>query len=385
MTAASEMDLFNQLQGVGMELIQCAPLMQTRGKMAGIAMFSKVKVRDLVQLFIHMEQLQGAGVPLMDALSDVRDSTETSLRDIMAEVYRDVSEGSSLSEALGQHPKVFTNLYTSLIAAGEETGNMTASYRMLIKYLKWVEDMQTKTRKATKYPMVLGIVIVVTIVVMMGFVVPQIIDFIANLDQELPWATTSLMATSDFFKAYWWAVFSVPVGGFILLKILRAVSEDITYQTDLLALNMPLFGDLIRKINIARFSQTFGALFSSGVDILKCLEAATTTVTNKAISGALESAGEMIKGGSPLSESFNASGEFPSLVVRMLRVGEESGNLSGTLDQVAEFYTTDVDEAVEGLISMIEPFLTAVLGIMILWIAVAVFGPIYSSFENMDF
>ena len=144
-------------------------------------------------------------------------------------------------------------------------------------------------------------------------------------------------------------------------------------------------GPLIRKINIARFAQTFGALFASGIDILKCLESARSTVTNLAIAEALESSQELVKAGSPLSEAFNASGEFPSLVIRMLRIGEESGNLTVVLDQVAEFYTNDVDEAVQGLITMIEPLLTGILGIMILWIAVAVFGPIYSSFEDMDF
>lgn len=149
-------------------------------------------------------------------------------------------------------------------------------------------------------------------------------------------------------------------------------------------LSMPLFGPLIRKINIARFAQTFGALFASGIDVLQGLDHASKTVNNRAILDALDGVKEQVKAGSPLSEAFNTSGEFPSMVVRMLKVGEESGNLTVVLDQVAEFYTADVDESVEGLIAMIEPSLTALLGGMILWIAVAVFGPIYGSFENLD-
>lgn len=385
MGAANEVDLYNRLQSSGMELVQCQLLNKKKGALAGMMGSRGVKVRDLIQLFLHMEQMQSAGVPLLDALGDIRDTTENDqLRDMMTEIHRDVSEGSSLSEAIAQHPKVFTNLYISLIAAGEETGDLTSSYLQLIKYLKWVDKMQAKVRKATRYPMILICVVILTIVVMMGFVVPQIVGFIKNLDQELPIYTTALMATSDFFKAYWWAVLSTPVIMAFLWFFFRRMSDDIAYKQDVFMLSMPLFGPLIRKINIARFAQTFGALFASGIDVLQGLDHASKTVNNRAILDALDGVKEQVKAGSPLSEAFNTSGEFPSMVVRMLKVGEESGNLTVVLDQVAEFYTADVDESVEGLIAMIEPSLTALLGGMILWIAVAVFGPIYGSFENLD-
>ncbi|HEY8190787.1 MAG TPA: type II secretion system F family protein, partial [Alphaproteobacteria bacterium] len=265
----------------------------------------------------------------------------------------------------------------------------------LVKYLKWVDKMQVKVRKATRYPIIVTVVIVLTIVIMMWVVVPQIISFIRNIGQELPWYTTSLMATSDFFANPAFHVFGIPIYGgmivlavpvllFIALKTARKMSENIAYRTDLWLLSMPVVGVLVRKINIARFAQTFGALFSSGIDVLHGLEAARKTVNNLAIIDALENIQEQVHAGSPLSEAFNMSGEFPSLVIRMLKVGEESGKLTEVLDQVSEFYTNDVDEAIEGLIAMIEPFLTAILGGMILWIAAAVFGPIYSSFEDMD-
>ncbi len=383
-SAANEVDLHNQLQSVGLELVQCAPLIKKSGFLGGISFGKKVVVRDLIQLFMHMDQMQSAGVPLLDALGDIRDTTDHDmLRDMMSEICRDVSEGSSLSEAMARHPKVFHNLYISLISSGEETGDLTASYRQLIKYLKWVDKMQAKVRKATRYPMVVLAVVVLTITVMMGFVVPQIVGFIENLDQDVPFYTTALMSTSDFFVEYWWAVFATPIVLFILYKVLRKSSDEIAYRFDLWFLSMPVFGPLVRKINIARFAQTFGALYASGIDVLGALEASRRTVNNLAISEALEGVQEQVKAGSPLSDSFNASGEFPSLVVRMLKVGEESGNITVVLDQVAEFYTNDVDESVEGMITMIEPSLTAILGVIILWIAVAVFGPIYSSFENL--
>ena len=395
--AASEVDLHNQLQSAGLELVQCAPLEKKKGLLSTLNRGPKVKVRDLIQLFLHMEQMQSAGVPLLDALSDIRDTTEhDQLRDIMSEIFRDVSEGSSLSEAMARHPKTFTSLYISLVGAGEETGDLTSSYRQLIKYLKWVDQMQSKVRKATRYPIIVTIVVLITITIMMTLVVPQIVGFLKNLDQAIPWYTTALMATSDFFAQPQFHILGLPVYGAIIvltaplvlfgmIKGLKASSDEIAYRFDLWMLNAPIFGTLIRKINIARFSQTFGALFASGIDVLHGLEASRKTVKNLAIIEALEGVQEQVHAGSPLSEAFNASGEFPSMVVRMLKVGEESGNLTTVLDQVSEFYTNDVDEAIQGLIAMIEPFLTVFLGGMILWIAVAVFGPIYSSFEHINF
>ncbi|MDB5490518.1 MAG: bacterial type secretion system domain protein [Micavibrio sp.] len=382
-SAANEMDLYNQLQSAGMELVQCAALSKKKGFSLGQ---KKVKVRDLIQLFMHLEQMQSAGVPLLEALSDIRDSTDhDGLRDILSDIFRNVSDGSSLSEAMALHPKVFVNLYISLISSAEETGDLTSAYLHLVKYLKWVDDMQTKVRKATRYPTILVVVVILTIVVMMGFVVPQIVGFIKYLGQDLPFMTTSLMATSEFFQSYWWAVLATPPILFTIFKFFRKVSDRFRMQTDRWTIQMPIAGPLIRKINIARFAQTFGAMFASGIDVLSGLAAARNTVKNMALLEALDGVSEQVAAGSPMSEAFNASGEFPSMVVRMLKVGEESGNLTVVLDQVAEFYTKDVDEAVQGLIAMIEPFLTMFLGVMILWIAAGVFGPIYASFEKMQF
>lgn len=384
-SAANEVDLYNQLQGAGMELVSCTPVSARSG--GGIALFRpKVKVRDLIQFFMHLQQMQGAGVPMLESLADVRDSAENqTLKDIMTDVHRNVSDGSSLSEALAAYPKVFSNLYISLIQAGEETGDLELSYTQLIKYLKWIDEMQSKIRKATRYPTILLLTVILTVTVMMGFVVPQIVGFIKNLGQELPFYTTSLMATSEFFQEFWWAILSAPVIAAVAYKAIRKNSEGFAYQMDTLWLRFPIMGPLIRKISIARYAQTFGALFSSGIDVINCLKSAQQTVTNLALLEALDVVQSQVQSGSPLSSAFGASGEFPTMVTRMIKIGEESGNLTPVLNQVSEFYTKDVDEAVQGLITMIEPMLTLLLGIMILWIAVAVFGPIYSSFENIDF
>lgn len=394
--ANSEVDLYKQLQSASLELVDCSVISQkTIGGRFGRT--QKIKIRDLIQLFIQLEQMQSAGVPLLDCLADIRDTTENNrMRDIMSEVHRDVSDGASFSESLAKHPKVFGNIYVSLIKAGEDTGDLTSSYKQLEKYLKWVDDMQSKVRKATRYPIIVCGVVLVTVAVMMGVVVPQIVGFLNNMDIELPIQTVALIKTSNFFSNPLFHIFGLPVPGgavviavpillLILLKTLKKLSDEWAYRIDLLYLNMPVLGPLIRKITIARYAQTFGALFASGIPVVGSLKASRKTVNNLAMSEALEAVEGYVQSGSPLSEAFNNSGEFPSLVVRMLKVGEESGNLTPVLNQVSEFYTRDVDEAVQGLIAGIEPMLTGVLGGMILWIAAGVFGPIYGSFSEIDF
>ena len=383
--AVNEQDLFTQLQSAGLELVSYSDTSK-RGLLSKFSLGrKKVGIRDLTQFFMNLRQMQAAGIPLLDALADLRDTSDNdTFRDVLSEMYRELSEGSSFSEAMANQTTVFNNLHVSLISSGEENGDIQSSCEQLVKYLKWVDSMQSMVRKATRYPIVLLFAVIATVVIMMAFVVPKIVGFISTLDQELPFATLSLMATSDFFVAYYKVIVGVLVIGTIALIVLKRSSEWFAYQIDSLMLKMPIMGDLIRKINIARFSQTFGALFKGGIDVLKALDAASNTVTNRVLKEGLENVKQYVKTGDPLSAALNKSGEFPSMVVRMVRVGEESGNLTEVLDQVSEFYTRDVDEEVQKVISMIEPALTAILGGMILWIAVGVFGPIYSSFENLD-
>jgi type IV pilus assembly protein PilC len=394
-SAASETDLYNQLQSAGLELVDCKPIHEKKGLSFGTKL-KRVKIRDLIQFFMHMEQMQSAGVPLLDALADIRDTTDNSrMRDIMTEIYRDVSDGAALSEAMAKHPKVFTNLYLSLIKAGEDTGDLTAVYRQLVKYLKWVAEMQSKVKKAMTYPIIVLVVVLVTICVMMGVVVPQIVDFIRNMDRELGWVTTSLINTSDFFKNPLFHLFGMPVPGgvvvlltpvvlFAIIKALCRASESFEYHVHSLMLKTPILGNLIRKTSIARYAQTFGALFASGIDVISALKSARQTVNNRVLLEAMEMIENYVQTGSPLSEAFNYSGEFPSMVVRMLKIGEESGNLTVVLEQVSEFYTKDVDETVTSLIATVEPTLTGILGLMILWIAAGVFGPIYAMIGELE-
>ena len=383
-TAANESDLSSRLEEGGLALIDCKEMSEKVGGLSTI-FAKKVKIRDLIQLFVHLEQLQKAGVPLMDALSDVRDTTDSpKLRDVLSDVYREVSEGNAFSNALSRHPAVFERIFISLIGAGEETGNLTNSFSQVIRHLKWTDAMRSKIKKATRYPKILLVVVFGVIYVMMGYVVPQVMGFLKDIGKELPPITKALIATSDFFSNYAIYLFVGFAIFYILLRVARVISEPFRYYTDYIALNTPVMGPLIRKIALSQFCSTFGILFSSGLEILKCLDAAKQTVGNEVLLEAMGSIRERVQEGLPLSAAMMRSGEFPTLVARMVKVGEESGNITGVLEQVTEFYDKDVNEAIDGMIQMIEPTLTVLLGGMILWIAAAVFGPIYDSLGDMS-
>lgn len=265
LTAANEVDLFQQLQAGGFELIDCKEVGVKSGKFQILGR-GGVKNRDKIQLFVHLEQLQKAGVPLLDGLADIRDTTESPrLRDVMTELHREVSEGASLSEAMQRHPAVFPGIFVSLIAAGEETGNLMNSFSQVVSHLKWTEAMNTKVKKATRYPKILVGVVIIVIGIMMTQVVPQVTEFLGEIGQELPPVTLALMATSSFFVSYFLYILIGLIATYVGFKIARGVSESFRYYTDYIALRIPVMGPLIQKIALSRFCQTFGVLFTSGL------------------------------------------------------------------------------------------------------------------------
>lgn len=380
-TAANDADLFNQLRSIGLELVDAKPIKDNR---LAIALAPKVKVRDQIQLCLHLEQLQNAGVPLIEGLADVRDSTTNArLRDMLAEIYRDVSDGSSLSDAFGKHPRVFGAVFTALLSAGEASGNLNESFAQLVKHLKWTEAVNAKVKKAIRYPSFILLMMAALFFFMMTLVVPEVVGFLKGMGTDLPVVTTTLIATSDAVQAYWWAMIGAPFVAVLGLKALVKASPGFAYAMDSLLLRLPVLGDLVRKISLSRFSHFFAIMFQSGVPLLSCLETAQRVVVNKVLQAALEQVREAVQTGVPLSVAMQRSGQFPSLVTRMVRIGEDSGNLSGTLENVTDFYDRDVDETVDKVVAMAEPGLTLAAGLLMAWIIGGVFGPLYDSLGQM--
>lgn len=381
LTANNETDLYQQLQEIGLMLVDSKAV-----KTSAItsAMAKGITFREKIQLFVHLEQLQAAGVPLVDSLTDVRDSVETPrLRDLTTTILNDVSGGMPLSEAFDKHPKIFGTLYSALIAAGEESGQLTEAFRHLVHHVKWEAAIRQRIVKASRYPAVVLVVIMGMILFMMGFVVPGIVEFLESNQTALPPITVALIATSEFIQGYWWVILLVPIVIVTALFTASATSDTAKFALSCMALRVPVIGELISKLAISRFAHFFAVMFQSGVPILQCLETAQRVVTNRCLEESMKTVRQQVQNGEPLSQAMRHSGQFPSLVCRMVKIGEDSGNLGGVMDNVTDFYDKDVDEAIDSMIGMIEPALTAISGFIMGWIVIGVMGPIYDSLGNL--
>jgi type IV pilus assembly protein PilC len=385
--AIDEVHLHNQLSEAGFELISSREACRICETSFLKKFFTKVKMRDLIMFLIQMEQMHTAGTPLLSTLKSTASMTgNQKLRDIIMGMKRDLHDGFSLSDAMKCYPDVFSKLHIAIVIAGEESGDLGVAYRFLISFLKWSDAMQRRVRKATRYPIMVLSIVVISLVVMMGVVVPQITSFFEYIGdgKELPFMTRALLATSAFFQAYWWMVLGSIAGAMLTFVVGRRISETFAHKTDGMILKVPVYGSLVRKLSIARFVQTMGALYRAKLPLIEAINISQDTVNNRVIKEAIAKSRTALQEGATLSGALTATGEFPEMVPMMIMSGEETGKMSEVLEQISEFYNADVDEEVSKMIAMIEPALTAIMGGMILWIAVAVFGPIYDLFEDLD-
>lgn len=379
--ADNEVDLEARLKQIGLDLVDCREAKEKKA-----SSFGRVKLRDMIVLCLHLEQLDRAGVPLLESVADVRDSTESPrLRDVMTGVYESIKGGAMLSGAFAKYPKIFNEVFVGLIAAGEKTGNLAESFHHLSEHLKWSADIQRKVRKAIAYPIVLLVLMTMVISVLMIFVVPKLINFITSQGFEIPIHTKALIFVSEIFSNYWYLVLGMPIGAVFGLVILYRLSEPFAYRVDKLTLSLPVLGPTARKINLARFTHFFSVMFRSGIDILEALSAARGVVGNRVIMESIDTARTSVTEGNSLTASLRLSDQFPNLVIRMFKVGEDSGNMNEALDNVNFFYQREVNDAVDAMVGFIQPALTIVMGALIFWVVSAVFGPLYQSFSKMKF
>ena len=380
--AENELDLETRLKELGLDLVTWREVKEKKHA----SFLSRVKIKDMIIFCLHMEQLDRAGVPINDALADARDAAENpKLKDVLTSVFESVKGGTILSESMAQHPNVFNDVFVGLIAAGEKTGNLSESFHNLANHLKWTNDLKRKVRKAMSYPIVLFVVLTGVITMLMMYVVPQLVDFIVNQGFEIPLHTQLLIDFSEFFGKYWYGFVIVPPVVFVTVGIMYRVSEPFAYFIDGLILRVPIIGPTMRKISLARFSHFFAVMFRSGIDILDALLAGREVAGNRVIKEAVSTVHRSVTEGNKLTESIRMSNQFPNLVVRMFKVGEDSGNLNSALENINFFYDREVNDAVDGLVAMIQPVMMIVMGSLIFWIIAAVFGPLYDSFSKMDF
>lgn len=378
-SAENPSELMSLLKSSSLELVSYR---EEKGN--ALSFLSSISNSELVTIFIHLEQLDKAGVSIIDSIQDLKETTDSNrVRNLMQEIYESIKNGSLFSESLSKRPDVFKPTYIGLIAMGEKTGNLSGSFANIVEDIKWNIEIRRKTRKAIIGPMFGVILMFVVLGVMTAVVVPKVTGFLSAQNIELPLLTVALIGFSDFVQNYWLTVLGTPMIFWIIIKVLERFPL-IHVKIDYIKLKTPVFGPIITKIESAKFCQFFAMTFKSGLGVLECLDSSSIALKNKAIRSGIAFVRQQVSDGQSLSGSISTTKFFPNLVVRMFKVGEESGNMDNALKNIKYFYDKEINDSIDRLVGLIQPTITIVMGGMIAWIAIAVFGPIYSTFSNLQ-
>lgn len=375
--ADSEHELDRRLARLGLELLSVKPVTSA---LPTFLYRARLKGRGLVDFFIHLEALLRAGVPLLDTLGDLRDSAATpGVRQVITDLIDRIETGSTLSEALAAQSATFDPLLVGLIRTGEATGRLPEVLADIVRSLKWQDEVATKTRKAVRYPTFVAAVIVAVVTFLMVYLVPQLSTFLANMGQDLPAQTRVLIALSSFVADHWPMLVVTAAVLAVLARYALTRSEGLRLARDQWLLRLPMIGDIVKKLTLARFANTFALMFGSGISVLDALAHCERAAGNLAIAASVGHVRTLVSQGMPISDALATTDVFPSFVVRMVRVGEMSGQLDSAVRNVSYFFTRDVEERLESLQSMIEPALTLLMGLVLGWVMFAVLGPVYDS------
>jgi type IV pilus assembly protein PilC len=378
--AQNEIDLELRLERIGLSLIT----FRQAKKSTPVFSSRKVSLKDLMMFCFQLEQLSSAGVPLLEGLADLRDSTSNPhFQKIIGAVVSEVEGGKMLSQALAQHPSVFSNVFISLVRAGEQTGKLPEVFQNLADTFKWQDELVSQTKRLLTYPVFVLFVVVGAVTFLMMFLVPQMTSFLGNMGQELPTQTKVLMFISRIFVDYWWLIFTLPFVLAAVIGLLVRQSPEMRYRFDYVKLHLPVTGEILKKIILARFARYFALMYQTGIPILDAIKTCEDIVGNRVVASALNRAHQQINAGDSMNESFRNAGLFPPLVVRMIRVGESTGALDESLLKISYFYDRDVNESIDKMLKMLEPTLTVVLGGILAFIMFSVLGPVYDSFSQL--
>ena len=348
-----------------------------KSKGLGIKLSGGVKTRDVVIFTRQFAVMINAGLPLVQALDILAQQTENKvLAGVTRQVVYDVESGHTLADALRKHPKAFSDLYVNMVAAGEAGGILDTILVRLAEFLEKNDAIIRKVKGAAVYPAVIMSVAVIAIAVLLIFVIPTFQNMFASVNMELPLPTKIVIGASDLLTGYWWAILGAI--GFSVFAINRYYKTPPgKLQIDRLLLHFPVLGDVLRKSAVSRFTRTLGTLISSGVSILDGLEITARTAGNMVIHNAVMESRSSIAGGETIAQPLAKSKVFPPMVISMIAVGEQTGNLDEMLSKIADFYDDEVDAAVSTLLSLMEPVMIVVLGVVVGGMVVAMYLPIF--------
>jgi type IV pilus assembly protein PilC len=336
-----------------------------------------VSMRDIVIFTRQFSTMINAGLPLVQALDILAKQTENKvLSDVTRAVVFDVESGHTVADALAKHPNAFSELYVNMVAAGEAGGILDTILMRLATFMEKNDALVRKVKGAMIYPGVIMSVAAIAIIVLLMFVIPVFEEMFASVGMALPMPTRVVIALSKFLKSYWYVVgAAVLAGGFALKRYYGTHSGKLVI--DRLLLRMPVLGDVLRKSAVSRFTRTLGTLISSGVSILDGLEITAKTAGNRVIQDAIMASRASIAGGDTIAAPLQKSNVFPPMVIIMIAVGEQTGGLDEMLSKIADFYDEEVDAAVGGLLSLLEPIMIVFLGVVVGGMVVAMYLPIF--------
>lgn len=378
LVAEDEPALVRRLREDGSWLLK-ATQRKARAASAGANLGPRIGRRVLIEFTMQLAILARAGVPLSDALQQLEsDLADPGFRRVVAAIRFNINTGVEFHTALAQFPRTFPELYRQLVRAGEESGNLPEILVELQRYLEWVDNLGAQARQATTYPMLVGIAILLLILILFTFVVPQFTKLLQTLGVALPLPTRIVMGISQGIRDWWWLLLAVAVavpGGLIFGQ---RYSARFAYLMEKFRLALPLFGPLRSKLALSRFSRNFALLFRSGVPVIDCMQMLPHLVGNRVVAAAVRSAGTEIAEGASLAQSFSRHAVMEPLVLRMLAVGESTGELSNALDQAALYYEEAIPRAIKRFFSLLEPALILFMVGIVGFVALAIVLPMLS-------
>nr|WP_297356118.1 type II secretion system F family protein [uncultured Caldimonas sp.] len=350
----------------------------TKVKKRRISGGKSIKHKDISIFTRQLATMMRAGVPLLQSFDIVaRGSTNPKLTRLLNDIRSDVETGTSLSSAFRKHPLYFDSLYCNLVEAGEAGGILETLLERLATYQEKTLAIKAKIKSALIYPMAVLVVAFIVVAVIMIFVIPAFKEVFTSFGADLPAPTLLVISMSEFFVAYWWLIFGVLIGGTYFFFESWKRSEKMQHAMDRLLLKVPVFGALVYKSAVARWTRTLATMFSAGVPLVEALDSVGGASGNAVFAEATEKIQKDVSTGSSLTMSMQSTGIFPTMVLQMCAIGEESGSIDHMLNKAAEFFEEEVDEAVKGLSSLMEPIIIVVLGTIIGGIVVSMYLPIF--------
>ena len=373
MSAENRMALTKALQAQGLVVEQ----VQSRGASARPRRGPKVKSHEVLVFTRQLSTIVNAGLPLLQGMDILGEQTEDPrFARVLQQIGSDVEGGDSFSDALRKHPRIYTDLYVSMVRAGEASGNLDGVLLQLAEYMEAMEELRRRIKSAMTYPVVAFSMILLIASGLIIWVVPQFEQIFSGFGAALPAPTQILILVSNVLRS----LMALAVVAFFIMVVVAIKIYGTTpsgrYNLDSIKLRLPVFGKLLRKVAISRFSRTLSTLTKSGVAILAALEIAERTAGNEVFARVVRQAGDSVRTGETLADPLARSGEFPSMVTRMIGIGEKTGALEQMLGKISDFYDSEVKATVDGLTSLIEPILILMMGIVVGGIVVALFMPI---------